>query len=219
MKKAIKTLILTTLMVMAGSLSAQSLINGGFDFMQLRVGDNKPANYPGFHVGAATNVALSRHIGVTPGIFFSRHTGDNQTAVAGITHHSKYTESTVNIPVLPNVRLYISEISYFYIFAGPEFNIGISAKSDNWVEGLDSHLEKNYYDDKTVSASEEIRRYNISVMSPSVPQATSSTSTTKTTSTRRPTALSSAQALCSNPGRCTIKAQSPRYRLPKAISS
>ena len=73
MKKAIKTLILTTLMVMAGSLSAQSLINGGFDFMQLRVGDNKPANYPGFHVGAATNMALSKHIGVTPGIFFSRH--------------------------------------------------------------------------------------------------------------------------------------------------
>ena len=116
MKKSIKTLILTALLVMAGSLSAQSLINGGFDYMQLRVGDNKPANYPGFHVGAATNVALSKHIGVTPGIFFSRHTADNKTAVAGITHHSKYTESTVNIPVLPNVRLYLSEISYFYIF-------------------------------------------------------------------------------------------------------
>lgn len=164
MKKSIKTLILTALLVMAGSLSAQSLINGGFDYMQLRVGDNKPANYPGFHVGAATNVALSKHIGVTPGIFFSRHTADNKTAVAGITHHSKYTESTVNIPVLPNVRLYLSEISYFYIFAGPEFNIGVSAKSDNWVDGLDAHLEKNYYDDKTVSASEEMRRYNISIM-------------------------------------------------------
>ena len=32
------------------------------------------------------------------------------------------------------------------------------------MEGLDSHLEKNYYDDKTVSAAEEMRRYNISIM-------------------------------------------------------
>ena len=164
MKKTIKTLILTTLMVMAGSLSAQTLINGGFDFMQLQVGKDAKYNYPGFHAGLATNVALSKHIGVTPGIFFSRHTADNPTTVAGITNHSKYTESSINVPVLPNVRLYISEISYFYIFVGPEFNIGISAKSDNWVEGLDAHLEKNYFDDKTVSASEEMRRYNISLM-------------------------------------------------------
>ena len=119
MTKTIKTLVLTALMVMAGSLSAQTLINGGFDYMQLRVGDKEKANYPGFHVGAATNVALSKHIGVTPGIFYSRHTGDNQTTVAGITNHNKYTESFVNVPVLPNVRLYLSETSYVYIFVGP----------------------------------------------------------------------------------------------------
>ena len=164
MTKTIKTLVLTALMVMAGSLSAQTLINGGFDFMQQRVGDKEKANYPGFHVGAATNVALSKHIGVTPGIFYSRHTGDNQTTVAGITNHNKYTESFVNVPVLPNVRLYLSEISYFYIFLGPEFNIGISAKSDSWVDGIDAKVTKDYFDDKTVSAKEEMRRYSVSLM-------------------------------------------------------
>ena len=164
MTKTIKTLVLTALMVMAGSLSAQTLINGGFDFMQLHVNDNTPYNYPGFHVGATSNVALSRHIGVAPGIYYSRHTGDNQTTVAGITNHNKYTESTVNIPVLPNVRLYLSELSYFYIFLGPEFNIGISAKSESWVDGIDAKVTKNYYDDETVSAAEEMRRYNISLM-------------------------------------------------------
>ena len=164
MTKTIKTIILTALMVMAGSLSAQTLINGGFDFMQLYVNDNKPSNYPGFHVGASTNVALSRHIGVAPGIYFSRHTGDNQTTIASVTSHNKYTESTVNIPVLPNVRLYLSELSYFYIFVGPEFNIGVSAKNEIWTDGIDAKVTKDYYDDETVSSKEEMRRYNISLM-------------------------------------------------------
>ena len=164
MTKTIKTLVLTALMVMASSLSAQTLINGGFDYMQLRVGDKEKANYPGFHVGATTNMALSKHIGVAPGIYYSRHTDDNQTTVAGITNHNKYTESSVNIPVVPTVRLYLSETSYVYIFVGPEFNIGISAKNENWVDGIDAKITKDYYDDKTVSAAEEMRRYNISLM-------------------------------------------------------
>lgn len=164
MTKTIKTIILTVLMVMAGSLSAQTLINGGFDYMQLRVGDNEKTNYPGFHVGASSNMALSKHIGVAPGIYYSRHTGDDQTTVAGITNHSKYTESTVNVPVVPNFRLYISETSYAYIFLGPEFNIGISATRENWVDGIDAKVIKDYYDDETVSSKEEMRRYNISLM-------------------------------------------------------
>lgn len=153
MKKSIKALVLTTLMVMAGGLSAQTLINGGFDAMMLNIDGKNSQVLPGFHAGITTNVALSRHIGVAPGIYYSRHSGD-------LFENQKYTESTVNIPVVPNVRLYFSELSYVYIFAGPEFNIGITAKSS--IPGESESF--NYYDDKSVSAAQEMRRYNISVM-------------------------------------------------------
>ena len=58
-----------------------------------------------------------------------------------------------------NVRIYFTDVSYMYIFAGPEFNVGITSKGEVWVD--DSHIDTQYdsYEDGSMY---ERNRYNIS---------------------------------------------------------
>ena len=159
MKKTIKFAIFAALLAMAGSLSAQTMINGGFKITVLQTDNQDSKAYGGFYAGATQNVVLSRHVGVAPGIYFSRFSGDNESTVAGITTHNKMTESEIAVPVPINVMLHITDVSMFYIYVGPEFNIGLSSKAESWLGDSDNHLTLNLYDEGVPG---ELGRYNIS---------------------------------------------------------
>ncbi|MBO4599218.1 MAG: outer membrane beta-barrel protein [Bacteroidales bacterium] len=159
MKKTIRFAMLAVLLAMAGSLSAQTMINGGFKITVLQTDNQDSKAYGGFYAGATQNVVLSRHVGVAPGIYFSRFTGDNESTVAGITTHNKLTESEIAVPVPINVMMHITDVSMFYIYVGPEFNIGLSSKGESWLGDNETHTTYDLYEEGVPG---ELGRYNIS---------------------------------------------------------
>ena len=159
MKKTIKFAIFAALLAMTGSLSAQTMINGGIKITVLQTDNQDAKAYGGFYAGATQNVVLSRHVGVAPGIYFSRFTGDNESTTAGITTHNKMTESEIAVPVPINVMMHITDVSMFYIYAGPEFNIGLSSKAEGWLGDSENHMTIDLYEEGVPG---ELGRYNIS---------------------------------------------------------
>lgn len=159
MKKTIKFAIFAALLAMTGSLSAQTMINGGFKITVLQTDNQDAKAYGGFYAGATQNVVLSRHVGVAPGIYFSRFTGDNENTVAGTAIHNKLTESEIAIPVPINVMMHITDVSMFYIYGGPEFNIGIFSKGERWLGDSEIHDTFDLYEE---GAPGELGRFNIS---------------------------------------------------------
>lgn len=159
MKKTIKFAIFAALLAMTGSLSAQTMINGGFKITVLQTDNQDGVAYGGFYAGFTQNMQLSRHVGVAPGVYFSRFSGDNESTVLGVTTHNKMTESEIAIPVPINVMMHITDVSMFYIYVGPEFNIGISSKGENWLGDSETHVTYNLYEEGVPG---ELGRYNIS---------------------------------------------------------
>lgn len=159
MKKTIKFAIFAALLAMAGSLSAQTMINGGFKITVLQTDNQDSKAYGGFYAGATQNVVLSRHVGVAPGIYFTRMSGEKETPVAGVTTHSTLNENAIAIPVPLDVMIHITDVSCLYIYGGPEFNIGISSKGDYWIGDSETHLTTDFYEE---GARGELNRFNIS---------------------------------------------------------
>lgn len=159
MKKTIKFAIFAALLAMTGSLSAQTMINGGFKLTLLQTNKQDLDVYGGYYAGFTQNVVLSRHVGVAPGIYFNHIGGEKETPTAGITTHSTLNENAIAVPVPLNVMMHITDVSFFYIFAGPEFNIGISSKGESWIGDSETHMTYNLYDEGVPG---ELGRYNIS---------------------------------------------------------
>ncbi|MBQ6069713.1 MAG: outer membrane beta-barrel protein [Bacteroidales bacterium] len=159
MKRTIKFAIFAALLAMVGSASAQTMINGGLKVSALQTDNQDAKAYGGFYAGFTQNVALSRHVGVAPGIYFNRIAGDNETTVAGITTHNKLTENAIAVPVALNLQMHLTDVSCLYIYAGPEFNIGISSKAEGWVGNSDNHASYDLYEEGVPG---ELGRYNIS---------------------------------------------------------
>ena len=159
MKRTIKFSILAVLLAITGSLSAQTMINGGFKISLLQTNKENVDVYGGFYAGFSQNVILSRHVGVAPGIYFTRISGEKETPVAGVTTHSTLNENAIAIPVPLDVMIHITDVSCLYIYGGPEFNIGISSKSDYWVGDSETHLTTDLYEE---GANGELNRFNIS---------------------------------------------------------
>lgn len=159
MKRTIKFSILAVLLAITGSLSAQTMINGGFKISLLQTNKEDVDVYGGFYAGFSQNVILSRHVGVAPGIYFTRMAGEKETPVAGVTTHSTLNENAIAIPVPLDVMIHITDVSCLYIYGGPEFNIGISSKGDYWIGDSETHLTTDFYEE---GARGELNRFNIS---------------------------------------------------------
>ena len=159
MKRTIKFSILAVLLAITGSLSAHTMLNGGFKLSLLQTNKDNVDVYGGFYAGFSQNVILSRHVGVAPGIYFTRISGEKETPVAGVTTHSTLNENAIAIPVPLDVMIHITDVSCLYIYGGPEFNIGISSKSDYWVGDSETHLTTDFYEE---GVNGELNRFNIS---------------------------------------------------------
>ena len=159
MKKTIKFAMFAVLLAMAGSLSAQTMINGGFKLTLLQTNKQDLDVCGGYYAGFTQNVILSRHVGVAPGIYFNHISGEKESTVAGGTAHSNLNENAIAIPVPINVMMHITDVSFFYIFVGPEFNIGISSKGESWIGDSETHVTYDLYEEGVPG---ELGRYNIS---------------------------------------------------------
>lgn len=157
MKKQLSFLAIACAMLLTGNVMAQFNINGGISAMNTKDNVNNSDTTIGYYVGVTNNFELTSHIGIAPGVYFRSLKNDNEYNKLKAT----YTENSVNVPVLLNLSLNISEQSRAYIFAGPEFNIGISAKQKIVTTGdkPETMSEQNYFDADDII---RLNRFNIS---------------------------------------------------------
>ena len=164
MKQFAKIIALVAVLAIGGNLSAQVFIGAFGNGMVLKTEGQNDQTYTGFSAGITTNMALSRHTGIGFGAYYNRLWKDDVKDAAGIKFHNKYVEQSVSVPVVVNVRIYLSELTYIYPFIGPNFKIGISAIREQWMDNSENRLKIDYYNDKDIYADKELNRYNIDLM-------------------------------------------------------
>ena len=136
MTKIIRILALVVAFTSAGSLAAQTSINGGISALGIKSGDQDTKTYLGFYAGLTQNMKLSDHTGFAFSIYYNQFSGDVKTTVLGANHHSEYFENNINPSLAFNYRFILTEKSCIYLFLGPEANVVLSAKRDNWVDRI-----------------------------------------------------------------------------------
>ncbi|MBR3412992.1 MAG: outer membrane beta-barrel protein [Bacteroidales bacterium] len=160
MKRIIKNAILVMLLAVTGSLSAQTMINGGYKVNLLNhEGDESLEIFGGYYVGLTQNVALSAHTGWAPGIYFTRFSGEYTNTKEGVESHHSQTETAIAVPAPLNAHLNFTEKSCLYLFAGPEFNIGIGSKGSTWLGEGSTKVSYDSYEEGSIY---ERNRFNIS---------------------------------------------------------
>ena len=159
MKRTIKTTLFILLLAVTGSISAQTMINGGYKVNILSHDADAIDIFGGYYAGFTQNVALSAHTGWAPGIYFTRFSGDYPNPSEGIVSHHEMTEMAIAVPTPINAHINFTDKSCLYFFVGPEFNIGISSKGKVWVEDSQSNTSYDSYEEDTPF---ERNRYNIS---------------------------------------------------------
>ncbi len=161
MKKTIKLTIFAALLAMTGSLSAQTLLNGGGKITLLNNKEDIEV-YPGFYAGVTQTVELSRHVCLDLGVYYTRFSGKGYKEENGVkVNNFSRQEDAIAIPVPLKVRMWVSEVSYLYILGGVEALVGITSKGETWVNEGDPHVKTNYYDQGVPG---ELGRYNLNWM-------------------------------------------------------
>ena len=153
MTKIIRILALVVAFTSAGSLAAQTSINGGISALGIKSGDQDTKTYLGFYAGLTQNMKLSDHTGFAFSIYYNQFSGHVKTTVLGANHHSEYFENNIN----PSKK----KKSCIYLFLGPEANVVLSAKRDNWVDGIDLHNKTDLLN-QDEAGNALLRRFNLS---------------------------------------------------------
>ena len=161
MTKIIRILALVVAITSAGSLAAQTSINGGISALGIKSGDQDTKTYLGFYAGLTQNMKLSDHTGFAFSIYYNQFSGDVKTTVLGANHHSEYFENNINPSLAFNYRFILTEKSCIYLFLGPEANVVLSAKRDNWVDGIDLHNKTDLLN-QDEAGNALLRRFNLS---------------------------------------------------------
>lgn len=161
MTKIIRILALVVAFTSAGSLAAQTSINGGISALGIKSGDQDTKTYLGFYAGLTQNMKLSDHTGFAFSIYYNQFSGDVKTTVLGANHHSEYFENNINPSLAFNYRFILTEKSCIYLFLGPEANVVLSAKRDNWDDGIDHHNKIDLLN-QDEAGNALLRRFNLS---------------------------------------------------------
>lgn len=138
MKKVLAIVALVAAMFVAGQAQAQISINAGYapeKFSTTWGNTTSTESYQGFFVGLTDNFALSKGIGVAPGIQFRMNTR-SYNGLLGVTY--KDTQMLIDVPLLFNYGIGINRDLSITPFVGPMFSFAVSgttksgSTSVNW---------------------------------------------------------------------------------------
>lgn len=154
-------------MLVAGKSYAQLSIRAGFApetwTSKVTVNNNSNSattNLKGIFVGAHYNFSLTGDLGLSLGAQYRYNFGKETSSgdllgLAGATIESKQTQSVLDVPVLLNYGLDLSDAMRLSIFAGPTLNFALAGNTHQTVTttvlGKTSVTETDYdwYGDKT----------------------------------------------------------------------
>lgn len=167
MKRLFAFLAVSAAMLVAGKSYAQLSIRAGFApetwTSKVTVNNNSNSattNLKGIFVGAHYNFSLTGDLGLSLGAQYRYNFGKETSSgdllgLAGATIESKQTQSVLDVPVLLNYGLDLSDAMRLSIFAGPTLNLALAGNTHQTVTttvlGKTSVTETDYdwYGDKT----------------------------------------------------------------------
>ncbi len=156
MKKVFAFVAATVLF--AGIANAQLGINVGFAPQTYKAtvtsgstSSTNTMNLNGFFAGVNYNINLTGDLGVSLGVNYRMNMGSEETTVLGVTAKDTYNQSLVDVPILFNYGLKLSDALKLSVFAGPTINFALSGKTTSTytVLGTETTTETDWYGDNT----------------------------------------------------------------------
>ncbi len=165
-----KRIILTLALVAAAATSAMAQFSVGAGYLNqtakttTTVSSTSSSNSvtsQGFYLGADAAYSLGYGLSVVPGIWYGYLTNNNANGVAGIASTSAKTNSHyIAVPVNVKYGIGLGEMLNAFVYAGPQFELGIASKTTTTVGALgtsSSSTLDNYGDNGSLN------RFNISL--------------------------------------------------------
>lgn len=156
MKKVFAFVAATVLF--AGMASAQLGLNLGFAPQTYKstvtsgsTSSTNTLNLNGFFVGVNYNINLTGDLGVSLGVNYRMNMGSEETTVLGVTAKDTYNQNLVDVPILFNYGLKLSDALKLSVFAGPTINFALSGKTTSTYTllGTETTTETDWYGDNT----------------------------------------------------------------------
>ena len=154
------------IVLFAGMASAQLGIHVGYapqtyktDYSTTVLGTtitgHDTTNMDGFFVGIDYNVAITGDLKVSVGLQgrYNMHSEESSATLLGVTTTSKTTanQMLIDVPVLFNYGLNLSDALKISVFAGPTITYALSGKTTNvtTVAGTETNSETDWYGDNS----------------------------------------------------------------------
>ncbi|MBQ1866530.1 MAG: PorT family protein [Bacteroidales bacterium] len=154
MKKILSIIFCGAMMLAGTNAFAQLSVGAGYlnDTFKFSEGDFSDSfNSNGFYAGAFYNFTLAGNLSLNPGLYFSYLTGDTGDEI--FYYDGKCTEMSLNVPLNFRYNLDLASDTRLFVYAGPTFQYGLSAKFKPDVPTIDlgpseiSAKERDLYDD------------------------------------------------------------------------
>ena len=167
MKRLFAFLAVSAAMLVAGKSYAQLSIRAGFapETWKSTVTVNNTSttstsNLKGIFIGAHYNFTLTGDLGLSLGAQYRFNFGKETTSgdflgLAGATIEAKKTQSVLDVPVLLNYGLDLSDAMRLSIFAGPTLNLALAGNTHQTVTTTVlgkiavTETDNDWYEDKT----------------------------------------------------------------------
>lgn len=104
----------------------------------------------GFFVGVDYNVNLTGDLNVSVGLQGRYNTKSEENTILGVSTKVASTQMLIDVPILFNYGLNLSDALKLSIFVGPTVNFALSGKTTTTVGApLNTENESNWYDDNS----------------------------------------------------------------------
>ena len=154
MKKVFAFVAATVLF--AGIASAQLGINVGYapqtyktTYTYSGTSTTGTSEMNGFFAGVNYNINLTGDLGVSLGANYRMNTSSDESTVLGITTESKATQSLVDVPILFNYGLKLTDALKLSVFAGPTVSFALAGNTHTKVTalGVTTEGDSDWYGD------------------------------------------------------------------------
>lgn len=141
-----KKFFITIALVATAATSAMAQISAGAGYLNMDLkNDSGTTNQNGFYVGANAAYGIGSGFAVAPGLYYGYLYSDE--SIADLLE-AKTNSHYLAIPVNVTYSLPLIDALNAFVYAGPQFNIGLSSKTEGSVPLISASTEiDNYGDD------------------------------------------------------------------------
>ena len=161
MKKIFTFVAVAAMLLIAGNANAQLGLHVGYapqnylgKYTSGSTTVSDTSKMTGFFVGADYNINLTGDLNVSLGLQGRYNTSSESTTLLGTTTKVDGTQMLIDVPVLFNYGLNLSDALKLSVFAGPTITYALSGNTKTTISGspaglLDGTTEANWYGDNT----------------------------------------------------------------------